>query len=236
MVEVNVEEVESSGANGGQRGWKAFVSCLARPDADVLLRVFAYGRRDKDTLGNQHITINSLYRRDNAFVIMAIALVHECLPLITAGEVVGLAAGAINPSVYYTQMLRKRGFQLIWRTLKRVVKEPRVLVSIAQRDFSGFFRPNKSEEAYSKAAFDVIGVKEEYRNMGVALQLIKSFLDELRERRISEVHFGVLSDNTRLKRFYEMIGFKRLSTHKHPDGGEVDIYGMRFDENPRYGG
>ena len=152
------------------------------------------------------------------------------------GEVVGLAAGAINPSVYYNQMLKKRGFQLIWGTLKRVIKEPRVLVSIAQRDFSGFFRPNKSEEAYSKAAFDVIGVKEEYRNMGVALQLIKSFLDELRERRVSEVHFGVLSDNTRLKRFYEMIGFKRLSTHKHPDGGEVDIYGMRFDENPRYGG
>ncbi len=147
------------------------------------------------------------------------------------GEIVGLVAGAINPSVYYNQMLKKRGVHIIWLMLKRVLKEPGVLASIARRNFRGFFRPDKSEESYCKASFDVIGVKQEARSMGVALQLIESLLDGFKARGVSEVTMGVSATNTGLKRFYEMIGFRRLRTIKHPDGGEVCIYGVKFDND-----
>jgi len=145
------------------------------------------------------------------------------------GEVIGLVAGAVNPSVYYNQLLKKRGIRFFWLTLKRVIKEPKILLSMARRDYSGFFRPDESEEAYGKASLDVIGVKEEYRGTGIAQRLAEVFLNELRESGVSEVNLGVSPDNIGAKRFYEKLGLKYLRTDSHPDGKEVHIYGMKFD-------
>jgi ribosomal protein S18 acetylase RimI-like enzyme len=145
------------------------------------------------------------------------------------GEVVGLVAGVINPSVYYNQMLKKRGFRFFWLTIKRVIRDPGILVSIARRDYSGFFRPDESEQAYRRASFDVIGVKQEYRKSGIALQLIKSLFDGFRESGVSEVNLGVLAANMGLRRFYEVIGLKHLRTVKHPSGDDLLIYGAKLD-------
>ena len=145
------------------------------------------------------------------------------------GEVVGLVAGAINPSVYYNQMLKKRGYRFFWLTIKRAIRDPGILVSIARRNYSGFFRPDESEQAYRKASFDVIGVKEEYRRSGIALQLIKSLFDGFKESGVSEVNLGVLAANTGLRRFYEVIGLRHLRTVKHPSGDDLLIYGARLD-------
>ena len=140
------------------------------------------------------------------------------------GEIIGLVAGAINPSVYYNQLLKRRGIRFFWLTLKRVIKEPKILLSMARRDYSGFFRPDESREAYGKASLDVIGVKEEYRGTGIAQQLAEVFLNELRESGVSEVNLGVSPTNLAAKRFYEKIGLKYLRTDSHPDGEEIDIY------------
>jgi ribosomal protein S18 acetylase RimI-like enzyme len=145
------------------------------------------------------------------------------------GEVIGLVAGAINPSVYYNQMLKKRWFRFFWLTIKRAIRDPGILVSIARRNYSGFFRPDESEQAYRKASFDVIGVKEEYRKSGIALQLIQSLFNGFRESGVSEVNLGVLAANTGLRRFYEVIGLKHLRTVRHPSGDDLLIYGAKLD-------
>ena len=144
-------------------------------------------------------------------------------------EVVGLIAGVINPSVYYNQMLKKRGFRFFWLTMKRAIRDPGILVPIARRNYSGFFRPDESEKAYRRASFDVIGVKQEYRKSGIALQLIKSLFDGFRESGVSEVNLGVLAANMGLRRFYEVIGLKHLRTVKHPSGDDLIIYGAKLD-------
>jgi len=145
------------------------------------------------------------------------------------GEVIGIIAGTINPSVYYNQLLKKRGLRLIWMTLKRVIREPKILVPIARRNFSGFFRPDES--AYHKASLDVIGVKEEYRGSGIAQQLTETFFSDLKERGVTELTLGVLASNTRSIRFYEKVGLKHLRTVQHPTGDDLYIYGIRFDDS-----
>jgi ribosomal protein S18 acetylase RimI-like enzyme len=146
------------------------------------------------------------------------------------GEVIGLVAGAVNPSVYYNQLLRKRGVRFLWLTLKRVFEEPRILITIAQRNFGGFFRPDESKKAYSRANLDVIGVKKEYRGTGVAQQLAEAFFNELMENGVSEVHLGVSPENMAAKRFYEKMGLKYIRTDRHPDGEELHIYVMKLRE------
>ena len=147
------------------------------------------------------------------------------------GKVIGFVAGAINPSVYNNQMLRKRGFHVLWPLLKRAINEPKILVSMARRNFGGFFRPDKSEDAYRKAALDVICVQQKYRGKGIARQLARIFLDELRESGVSNVALGVSPENISARRFYEKIGLKHLRTHKHPDGKQVCIYGTTLGES-----
>lgn len=147
------------------------------------------------------------------------------------GQVIGLVAGNINPSVYYNQLLKKRGFKLFLMTLRRIFNEPRILVSIARRNFSGFFRPDESESAYRKASLDVIGVKEEYRRSGIARQLAHAFFNDLKENGVSELNLGVLASNTQSIGFYEKIGLERQRTVKHPGGDYLYIYGMKFGDS-----
>lgn len=150
---------------------------------------------------------------------------------VESGEVVGLVAGAINPSVYYNQMLRKRWVHVLWSMLKRVFKEPRVLVSVARRNFSGFFRPNESEEAYRRASLDVICVRQEYRGRGIGHKLAQVYLDELKKSGVTVVSLGVSPRNISARRFYEKIGLNYLRTDRHPDGEPVCIYSAKLDES-----
>lgn len=153
---------------------------------------------------------------------------------VSDGKVIGFVAGAINPSVYNNQMLKKRGFHVLWALLKRAINEPKILVSIARRNFGGYFRPDKSEDAYRKAALDVICVQQKHRGKGIARQLARVFLDELRESGVLNVALGVSPENTNARHFYEKIGLKHLRTHKHPDGKQVCIYGTTLDESEEY--
>ena len=147
------------------------------------------------------------------------------------GEVIGLVAGAINPSVYNSQMLREKGFHILWPLLKRVFREPKVLVSMARRNFGGFFRPDESEDAYRKASLDVICVKEERRGGEIAQKLAEAFLDELGKSGVLNVVLGVSPKNIRARRFYEKIGLKHVRTDTRPDGEQVCIYRAKLDES-----
>ncbi|MFQ6040388.1 MAG: GNAT family N-acetyltransferase [Candidatus Poribacteria bacterium] len=138
--------------------------------------------------------------------------------------ILGFIVGTTNPSVYYNQLLKKRGLRIFWLTLKRVIRNPRILESIAQRDFSGFFRPNESEESYRRASLDLIAVKPEYRGRGVAQNLIEVFLHDLKGRGVSEVNLGVAATNVRAKRFYEKMGFEKIRTSVDNYGRESNIY------------
>ena len=96
VVEVNVEEIERADAKGSQRRRVPFVPGSSGPHAGMRLRILAHGTRNKDTLGNQHFRIDRLHCSDNALVIVAIALVHQRLPLTSLGEVVSLVIGRLE--------------------------------------------------------------------------------------------------------------------------------------------
>ncbi len=144
------------------------------------------------------------------------------------GEIIGLVAGVINPSVYYNQMMKKSGVHVLWSVVKRAFRNPKILVSMARRDLSGFFRPDESEDAYRKATLDVICVKQEYRGEGIAQQLAQVFFHQLRESGVLNISLGVSPENASARRFYEKIGLEYLRTEEHPDGEQVCIYGRAF--------
>jgi len=138
--------------------------------------------------------------------------------------ILGFIVGTVNPSLYYNQLLKKRGFRFLWLTLKRVIRNPRILKEIAKKDFSGFFRPNESEESYRRASLDSIAVKPEYWGTGIAQKLTEVFLTDLKKRGVSELYLGVTAANVRAKLFYEKMGFKNIRTNVDNYGRESNIY------------
>jgi ribosomal protein S18 acetylase RimI-like enzyme len=143
---------------------------------------------------------------------------------ITHETILGFIVGTTNPSVYYNQLLKKRGVKILGLILKRVIRNPRILKSIAQRDFSGFFRPNESEESYRRASLDLIAVKPEYWGRGMAQNLTEVFLRDLKARGVSEVNLGVAATNVRAKRFYEKMGFEKIRASVDNYGRKSNIY------------
>jgi ribosomal protein S18 acetylase RimI-like enzyme len=138
--------------------------------------------------------------------------------------IIGFIVGTVNPSVYYNQLLKKRGLRFLWLTLKRVIRNPRILKEITKRNFSGFFRPNESQESYRRASLDSIAVKPEYWGAGIAQKLTEVFLNDLKKRGVSELYLGVAVANVRAKRFYEKMGFKNIRTNVDNYGKESNIY------------
>ncbi|MBM3240814.1 GNAT family N-acetyltransferase [Candidatus Poribacteria bacterium] len=138
--------------------------------------------------------------------------------------ILGFIVGTVNPSLYYNQLLKKRGFRFLWLTLKRVIRNPQILKEIAKKDFSGFFRPNESQESYRRASLDSIAVKPEYWGTGIAQKLTEVFLTDLKKRGVSELYLGVTAANIRAKRFYEKMGFKNIRTNVDNYGKESNIY------------
>jgi ribosomal protein S18 acetylase RimI-like enzyme len=143
--------------------------------------------------------------------------------------ILGFIVGTINPSVYYNRLLKKRGLQILWQTLKRVIKNPKILKEIAKKDFSGFFRPNESEESYRRASLDAIAVKPEYWGTGIAQRLTEAFLHDLKGHDISEVHLGVSEANVRAKRFYEKMGFENIRECVDNYGRKSSIYKLTIN-------
>ncbi len=140
------------------------------------------------------------------------------------GAIFGYIVGVVNPSMYYNQLLKKIGLRMFWGALKRVMQNPKILVSIARRNYSGFFRPDTSEESYRRASLDTIAVKPQYWGTGIAQQLLERFLDDLRSRGLSEVHLGVTAANVRARRFYEKMGFQHIRVCKDNYGRQSCIY------------
>lgn len=63
-------------------------------------------------------------------------------------------------------------------------------------------------------------VREEYRNQGIARQLITCVMNELEKREYRSVHFLVSKAHERALRSYAKLDFVRC--------GEVDLYGEHF--------
>ena len=162
--------------------------------------------------------LSSMY---NNYISSELGCAYVC---IINETILGFIVGTVNPSVYYNQLLKKRGLRILWLTLKRVIRNPGVLKEIARRDFSGFFRPNESEESYRRASLDSIAVKQEYWGTGIARQLTEAFLNDLTARGVSEVHLGVAATNVRAKQFYEKMGFKNIRASVDNYGRETNIY------------
>lgn len=67
---------------------------------------------------------------------------------------------------------------------------------------------NDGTEVCDTFKINALFVKEDYRHKGIATELIKTILNDVKQRGITNCEIGVMSENYNAKKLYEKFGFK----------------------------
>lgn len=78
---------------------------------------------------------------------------------------------------------------------------------------------------YEQAELEYIFVDKNYRNKGIASELLNKMTDDLRQKNINQITLEVRVDNEAAISFYEKNGFKKVSIRKNYYGN-VDAFLM----------
>ena len=139
-------------------------------------------------------------------------------------EVVGFIIGGINKQVHSRQIAFHSKINFLTSIVINIFKNPRHSITKYWRYAKNYILPRKDLFYSDKtAALDSTAILSEYRGKGVAENLTKIFLEDLKCRGISACRLGVKSTNIRARKFYEKMNFE-------PVNEEGTIYIYYFDD------
>ncbi|MBN2105742.1 GNAT family N-acetyltransferase [bacterium] len=142
-------------------------------------------------------------------------------------KVTGFITGGVNTRTLSREIINQSKWQFIKSAVVNFFRQP--VQSI--KKYSGYLKAYvlpKKKTFYSDQTSGLasIAVLPEYRGQGIAEQLTRAFLEELKKRGNKACRLGVEEQNTRARRFYEKIGFEQVN-----EAGSSYIY--FFDRNFR---
>jgi ribosomal protein S18 acetylase RimI-like enzyme len=143
------------------------------------------------------------------------------------GIIAGFIFGATNKQEFSRQIMIYSSSSLLKVVILNVLSNP---VNSIKRFWSylvHYILPG-GDSYYAKdtATLDSVAILEGYRGRGISDELIKSFLEKLKESGIKACRLGVMAENMPARRFYERNGFEQFNE-------EGTIYLYFFDDKYR---
>lgn len=133
----------------------------------------------------------------------------------------GFVCGAINPSQFYRNILRKKGFHFILASLGAIIKKP----SIIPRLWRARYQPSSSLKGNDKATLMSLGVNPRAQNKGIGKILVQKFLKELKLRGVQEINLTTdRLNNENVNEFYKKLGFILRRHYTTPEGREMNEF------------
>lgn len=146
-------------------------------------------------------------------------------------KVVGVIVGPLQPQGYFKRLLLKRWWAFGFASLAALMKKP----SIIKRLFRAiFYRGDSPPNAQGLALLSSIAVAPEYQAKGIGSQLIRAFVEKVRQQGREGVYLTTDAvNNDAVNKFYQKIGFALEATYTTPEGRKMNRYLMRFanDDN-----
>ncbi len=143
-------------------------------------------------------------------------------------EVIGFVVGATRARQHSRWMVRRRGLRLAWRAMLAMLVRPAVLVTFLRTRFGRYVRglvrrlvprpvtgpPDGGREDLAVLLHVVVDV--DARGRGVGGTLVERFVDELRDRGVSEVRLVTDADEG-AGALYRRLGWTRLRDRRRDD-------------------
>ena len=148
-------------------------------------------------------------------------------------KVVGFITGGINKQVLSRQIAFHSKYTFLTSIVVNILKNPKATITKYWRYAKNYILPNKdSFYCNETAALDSVAVLPEFHRQGIAEELVKAFLEDLKTRKISACRLGVKSDNIPARNFYERMNFEQVN-----EAGTSyiyffdDIYRIKYGKN-----
>jgi len=136
-------------------------------------------------------------------------------------EIVGFVVGALNPSGFYSRLLKRDWLRFSIASLSAIFKRPIVIKKIAQ----AFFHPARNPVGDDIAGIFSIGVLPEYQSNGIGKKLLLAFLKDIKQRGCKKVYLTTDQEkNNRINVFYQNLGFNIERQYITPEGRKMNEY------------
>lgn len=136
-------------------------------------------------------------------------------------EIVGFIVGALNPSGFYSRLLKRDWFRFTIASLGAVLKKPNIINRLAR----AFFHPAANPAGDDVAGLFSIGVLPEYQGKGVGRELVLAFLKDVKQRGCKRVYLSTDQEkNNKINAFYQSLGFNVERQYLTPEGRRMNEY------------
>jgi ribosomal protein S18 acetylase RimI-like enzyme len=138
-------------------------------------------------------------------------------------EIIGFIAGTSDLDNFYFYFLKSYFFQAIFFLFPQIFNLDRI-----KKIIEILFYPRK-EKKLPKAELLTIAVKSQFQGQGIATQMLKNFILEMKKRRVANFKVVVGEELSLAIGFYEKMGFKFYSSttiHKNQPS-RVYIYNIK---------
>jgi len=148
------------------------------------------------------------------------------IDLTGSGEVAGLITGAMNPSGFFSGLIKKDLLGFAVAAIPAVIKKP----GIIPRVFRALKRPSKESSEMDVAMILEVAVAPEYMRKGIGIRLIEAFLEEAARRGAKSVYLDTdRDDNEAANMFYQRAGFTLSREHVTEEGRWLNEYRIPAD-------
>jgi len=132
-----------------------------------------------------------------------------------SGEIIGFVAGSLDPSGYFSKLLKRNWWRLSLASLEGIIKRPSIIPRIAR----AIFYPSHNPSGENVAMLMSLGVSPVANGKGIGKELVSAFLYEADDRGVKKVFLTTDRDNNdKVNKFYQKIGFKKTREYVTKEG------------------
>lgn len=137
------------------------------------------------------------------------------------GEVLGFTTGVIDPSGFYSDLLKKSWYRFLLAAIPAVLKNPRIIPRLLR----AFNKPVEASSGDQFVEWTSWAVRPTAESKGIGRKLAKGFDREARSRGCSDVILYVDKyGNDKVNRFHQSCGFKLSKTFTTKEGRVMNEY------------
>lgn len=119
-------------------------------------------------------------------------------------EVIGFLAFSSDMTGLYKNMIKKRLLQFTWYSTGAFLRKPKVFMRLIR----AFLKPSESQRVEKYTELASIGVKPNFKSMGIGSALIKKLIDNVDFTENSYINLETDAiDNEEANKFYKKNGF-----------------------------
>jgi ribosomal protein S18 acetylase RimI-like enzyme len=151
------------------------------------------------------------------------------------GQILGFAAGYINPARFYSELKEKK-IKLILSALMHIASRPRLWKRILDSYRYADINSSAHNGEINTVELASIAVDPDVQNKGIGRELLSAFIIEAKKRDASKVVLTTdAEDNEHVNKFYKKAGFNIQGTFEKSKGRKMNQYVYYLDQSDSEG-